>query len=271
MSMLTPAQMQALNQRAVIGDPLGVRPIVPMPGKPLNVITQTPVLPPNEMEEVRRRLALNPQDPIANYYANNAQLQGGGGTLPPLPPELQRISRFDDLRSRDMVNAFYANPEAYYAQRGGGAGVPGGIPQRIIGTAPKIVDGKLPNQGGAPANRSAGVVRDNFGGNPFAASVVKSEQRLDPITQQLLFGLDGQGGFIPGPSGQQSALFSTIKAVRLLFRRKSQGCHPIRSGPCGWREATSVFSSLSLTERRSLGSKGLLRSREAWRRPETLP
>ncbi len=33
---------------------------------------------------------------------------------------------------------------------------------------------------------------------PFVAGVTKTEQRLDPITQQLLFGLDGQGGFIPG-------------------------------------------------------------------------
>jgi len=33
---------------------------------------------------------------------------------------------------------------------------------------------------------------------PFVAAVTKTEQRLDPITQQLLFGLDGEGGFIPG-------------------------------------------------------------------------
>ena len=33
---------------------------------------------------------------------------------------------------------------------------------------------------------------------PFVSGVTKTETRLDPITQQLLFGLDGEGGFIPG-------------------------------------------------------------------------
>ena len=33
---------------------------------------------------------------------------------------------------------------------------------------------------------------------PFVSGVTKTEQRIDPITQQLLFGLDGEGGFIPG-------------------------------------------------------------------------
>ena len=36
------------------------------------------------------------------------------------------------------------------------------------------------------------------GGDPYAASIVRSETGMDPITRQLLFGLDGKGGFIPG-------------------------------------------------------------------------
>ena len=32
----------------------------------------------------------------------------------------------------------------------------------------------------------------------YVPEVTKTETRLDPITQQMLFGLDGQGGFIPG-------------------------------------------------------------------------
>lgn len=201
MSMLTPAQMQALNQQAVIGDPLGVRPIVPIPGKPLseNIITQIPILPPNEMEEMRRRLAQNPQDPIANYYVNNAQVQGGGG-----------------------------------------AGVPGGMPQTITGkyspgtgTVPDSMDPNLANQGGGmvrtgefrDANQNGIDDRMEFpptqdtgslnlysqpppggftpGGAPasdfvYSPEIGRTEMRLDPIQQQLLFGLGGQGGFIPG-------------------------------------------------------------------------
>jgi hypothetical protein len=41
-------------------------------------------------------------------------------------------------------------------------------------------------------------IRMANGGNPFAANIVRTETGMDPITRQLLFGLDGKGGFIPG-------------------------------------------------------------------------
>ena len=34
--------------------------------------------------------------------------------------------------------------------------------------------------------------------DPYATSVLQQQTGLDPLTKQLLFGLDGQGGFIPG-------------------------------------------------------------------------
>ena len=37
-----------------------------------------------------------------------------------------------------------------------------------------------------------------FGESPYVGGVVRSETGLDPLTKQMLFGLDGQGGFIPG-------------------------------------------------------------------------
>ena len=33
---------------------------------------------------------------------------------------------------------------------------------------------------------------------PYAATVDQVTRGLEPVTQQLLFGLDGEGGFIPG-------------------------------------------------------------------------
>ena len=50
-----------------------------------------------------------------------------------------------------------------------------------------------PIQAPTPAPYSGGGGRA-----PFAASVKRVETGLDPITKQLLFGLDGKGGFIPG-------------------------------------------------------------------------
>ena len=33
---------------------------------------------------------------------------------------------------------------------------------------------------------------------PYVAGVTRADRQMDPIVQQLLFGLGGQGGFIPG-------------------------------------------------------------------------
>lgn len=43
-----------------------------------------------------------------------------------------------------------------------------------------------------------GAGYDPFGEQPFVGSVVRNETGLDALTKQMLFGLDGQGGFIPG-------------------------------------------------------------------------
>jgi hypothetical protein len=34
--------------------------------------------------------------------------------------------------------------------------------------------------------------------DPYVASVTRAETGMDPLTQQLLYGTDGTGGFIPG-------------------------------------------------------------------------
>jgi len=160
-SMLTPAQMQALNQRAVIGDPR----LMPPGGKSF-------------------------QDMIAQMRANNAQFGTGpvaqSPNLPQLPPELQRISQFDDLNSRDQINAFYADPEGYYARQGGG----------MVRTQ-EFIDA---NQNGVDDRDEGGMTP---GGDPasdflFSPQIGRTEMKMDPIQQQLLFGLGGEGGFIPG-------------------------------------------------------------------------
>ena len=61
--------------------------------------------------------------------------------------------------------------------------------------APTVVSNPAP----APAPAPAPTPYTGGGGRaPFAASVQRVETGMDPITKQLLFGLDGKGGFIPG-------------------------------------------------------------------------
>jgi hypothetical protein len=53
------------------------------------------------------------------------------------------------------------------------------------------ISAMMPNQG-------FGVQLDGSAPAPYAATVDQVTRGLDPVTQQLLFGLDGEGGFIPG-------------------------------------------------------------------------
>ncbi len=91
---------------------------------------------------------------------------------------------------------------------------------RLLGFSPRnrnfLTDGKsnflnsslagfIPNSQIAPARVDAtqaapGVTEANAEDTqmPYAATVDQVTRGLDPVTQQLLFGLDGEGGFIPG-------------------------------------------------------------------------
>lgn len=62
----------------------------------------------------------------------------------------------------------------------------------------------------------------------YISAVQQNTQQMDPITQQLLFGLDGQGGFIPGAFRAAERTFLTTKVAQLLFRRRLQAYPLIR-------------------------------------------
>lgn len=61
---------------------------------------------------------------------------------------------------------------------------------------------------------------------PFVAGVTKTEQRLDPITQQLLFGLDGQGGFIPGAFRAAERTFFDEQGRPIVIPQEIAGFSP---------------------------------------------
>ena len=56
----------------------------------------------------------------------------------------------------------------------------------------------LPTPVEQPLAPYTGAGYDAFGEQPYIGSVVRNETGLDALSKQLLFGLDGQGGFIPG-------------------------------------------------------------------------
>ena len=62
--------------------------------------------------------------------------------------------------------------------------------------------------------------------NPYVSRVDKVETRMDPITQQLLFGLDGQGGFIPGAFRAAERTFFDEEGRPIVIPQEIAGFSP---------------------------------------------
>jgi hypothetical protein len=105
-------------------------------------------------------------------------------------------------------------------------------PEPVTPPASTTVAANQPTETTAPANVS--------NQNPFASSVRQVASGLDPLTEQLLFGIGGQGGFIPGAMraaertfydeegnpiviGEQVAGFSPDQIAAIEMQRQSLG------------------------------------------------
>jgi hypothetical protein len=111
-----------------------------------------------------------------------------------------------------------------------------------LGTAGPRVDPSDPNYIPPPANRPGiqapampappapapytGAGYDAFGEQPFVSSVNRVESGLDPLTKQLLFGLDGKGGFIPGAMRAAEKVFYDDEGKPVVIEEKVAGLSP---------------------------------------------
>jgi len=82
-----------------------------------------------------------------------------------------------------------------------------------------------PVQTAAPAPYT-GAGYDAFGEQPFVQSVNRVESGLDPLTKQLLFGLDGKGGFIPGAMRAAEKVFYDDEGNPVVIEEKVAGLSP---------------------------------------------
>jgi len=213
-SMLTPAEMQRLNAMAETGDPRAANPlaggILGASSSPfakslrdkntlsdliaqarssgrLTEMTQIPVAQnPRIMTQGPESL----QAMMAQMRARNAQF-GSGPTPqapqpPELPPELQAISQFDDMNSRDRINAFYA-------QQSNPTGAPQPVQQPLEQmqpiSAPQSLGGQMGGQMGAgmsgPQFPGQGGGQGGIGGllQPIQAQMIKqfNQQKVVPL------------------------------------------------------------------------------------------
>ncbi len=60
----------------------------------------------------------------------------------------------------------------------------------------------------------------------YISSVQQNTQQMDPITQQLLFGLDGQGGFIPGAFRAAERTFFDDQGRPIVIPQEVAGLSP---------------------------------------------
>jgi hypothetical protein len=64
------------------------------------------------------------------------------------------------------------------------------------------------------------------GDQPYVASVTRSDSMMDPITQQLLYGTDGQGGFIPGAFRAAERTFFDEEGRPIVIPQEIAGLSP---------------------------------------------
>ena len=64
------------------------------------------------------------------------------------------------------------------------------------------------------------------GGTPYAAGVTQIQSGLDPLTEQLLFGLGGQGGFIPGAMRAAEKVFYDDQGQPVVIDEQVAGFSP---------------------------------------------
>ena len=200
MSMLTPAQMQALNQQAVIGDPRAANPLAGgILGASSSPFAKSLLSGPRLTDQGSEGL----QAFVAQVRARNAQFGSGPTTpapqLPELPPELQAISQFDDMNSREQINAFYTDTEGYYARReqqglGPGhnsnpMGTPQPVPQPIQQmqpiSAPQSLGGQMGGGMTGPQFPGQGGGQGGIGSllQPIQAQMIKqfNQQKVVPL------------------------------------------------------------------------------------------
>jgi hypothetical protein len=81
-------------------------------------------------------------------------------------------------------------------------------------------------QGQIEASQGGSGSGGTTGSQPFVSGVTKTETRLDPITQQMLFGLDGEGGFIPGAFRAAERTFFDEEGRPIVIPQEIAGFSP---------------------------------------------
>jgi len=233
----------------------------PMPGSMPQVDMQNiPQIPTREsiQDYVRENIDLsNLQSRIPNFQMfqeggfvgtmGGPNILAGIGNIPGLNLDFSKLPKNIDFSNLDL-RAINANPQGFQdmierarAQEGqqgslpvensmGMAGTLGGpgYGEYPLGTAGPRVDPSDPNYIPPPTNRPTiqAPVMQTGGNDPFVSGATRIEAGLDPLSRQLLFGLDGRGGFIPGAFRAAERTFFTPEGEARVIPEEIAGLTP---------------------------------------------
>jgi len=159
----------------------------------------------------------------------------GIGNIPGLNLDFSKLPKNIDFSNLDP-RAINANPQGFQdmiERASAQEGLQGSLPveNSINRLMPMPVGDPVPLvppvQTTAPAPAPyTGAGYDAFGEQPFVSSVNRVESGLDPLTKQLLFGLDGKGGFIPGAMRAAEKVFYDDEGNPVVIEEKVAGLSP---------------------------------------------
>ena len=92
---------------------------------------------------------------------------------------------------------------------------------------------------------------------PFVANITQTETRLDPLTQQLLFGLDGEGGFIPGAFRAAERVFFDDQGRPIVIPQEIAGLTPDQLRAAQLQRQAIGVQQPFIEEAMRLGREGL--------------
>ena len=219
----------------------------PMPGAMPQVDMQNiPQIPTRESIQnyVRENIDLsNLQSRMPNFQMFQEGGMVGLGNIPGLNLDFSKLPKNIDLRNLDP-RAISADPQGFQdmierarAQEElqgslpvensmgmvGTLGGPG-YGEYPLGTAGPRVDPSDPNYIPPPSQRAP--VTQTGGNDPFVSGATRIEAGLDPLSRQLLFGLDGRGGFIPGAFRAAERTFFTPEGEARVIPEEIAGLTP---------------------------------------------
>ena len=188
--------------------------------------------PPMDLDRIMRGPGLNVRPPSFNPTKLPPNILQGIGQIPRINLDFANLPKLPITRPAVTLPKAPTMPMAPIRLPQPSVKLPRPVAPELIvrpppTTAPVQTTTPAPVQTTTPAPSPAPQpVRQTGGDAPFAAGIRRIETGLDPLTKQLLFGLDGRGGFIPGAMRAAEKVFFDEQGQPVVIEEQVAGLTP---------------------------------------------